>query len=213
MASITQYVEQRLKLRVNREKSRVDRATRRTFLGFGFMVGDGKVKLRVDPKARSRAKHRLRTLTARTWSVPMKRRIDAINRFYGRVDGLLCVGRYPATVRGSRQVAAPPAAAGALEGMEGASGPPTQPHCARCLARHRPPMGRVQYRTVAHGGLPTSPALPDQRLLDQPRPAGIHRALPGAPGVFGGDSLPDFRFDAAVLDALGLALRRAQVAT
>jgi len=50
MASITQYVEQRLKLRVNREKSRVDRATRRTFLGLGFMVRDGKVKVRVDPK-------------------------------------------------------------------------------------------------------------------------------------------------------------------
>jgi len=81
MASITQFVEQRLKLRVNREKSRVDRATRRTFLGFGFMVRDGKVKVRVDPEARSRAKDRLRTLTARTWSVPMKRRIDAINRF------------------------------------------------------------------------------------------------------------------------------------
>jgi RNA-directed DNA polymerase len=44
MASITEYVEQCLKLRVNREKSRVDRATRRTFLGFGFMVRDGKVK-------------------------------------------------------------------------------------------------------------------------------------------------------------------------
>ncbi|MCA1701418.1 MAG: group II intron reverse transcriptase/maturase, partial [Actinobacteria bacterium] len=81
MASITQFVEQRLKLRVNREKSRVDRAARRTFLGFGFMVRDAKVKVRVDPKARSRAKDRLRALTARTWSVAMKRRIDAINRF------------------------------------------------------------------------------------------------------------------------------------
>lgn len=33
--------------RVNREKSRVDRAARRTFLGFGFMVRDGRVKVRV----------------------------------------------------------------------------------------------------------------------------------------------------------------------
>lgn len=81
MAGITQFVEQRLKLRVNREKSRVDRATRRTFLGFGFMIRDGKVKVRVDPKARQRAKDRLRRLTARTWGVPMQRRIIAINRF------------------------------------------------------------------------------------------------------------------------------------
>src|SRR6266508_3988676 len=35
-ASITQYVEQRLKLKVNREKSVVDRATKRPFLGLGF---------------------------------------------------------------------------------------------------------------------------------------------------------------------------------
>ncbi len=81
MQSITQFVEQRLRLRVNRDKSRVDRATRRAFLGFGFMVGDGKVKVRVDPKARQRAKARLRQLTARTWAVSMQRRIDAINRF------------------------------------------------------------------------------------------------------------------------------------
>lgn len=79
--SITEFVEQRLRLRVNRDKSRVDRATRRPFLGFGFMVRDGKVKVRVDPKARQRAKDRLRKLTARTWAVPMGRRIDAINRF------------------------------------------------------------------------------------------------------------------------------------
>ncbi len=81
MASVMQFVEQHLKLRVNRDKSRVDRATRRTFLGFGFMVRDGQVKVRIEPKARQRAKARLRQLTARTWGVPMGRRIHAINRF------------------------------------------------------------------------------------------------------------------------------------
>jgi RNA-directed DNA polymerase len=82
MQSITQYVEQRLKLRVNREKSVVDRATRRTLLGFGFFFArGGEVKVRIDPNARKRAKDRLRQLTARTWGVPMERRINAINRF------------------------------------------------------------------------------------------------------------------------------------
>jgi group II intron reverse transcriptase/maturase len=82
MQSITQYVEQRLKLRVNRQKSVVDRATRRPLLGFGFFFARGReVKVRIDPKARKRAKDRLRQLTARTWGVPMERRIDAINRF------------------------------------------------------------------------------------------------------------------------------------
>jgi RNA-directed DNA polymerase len=79
--SITQYVEERLKLKVNREKSVVDRATKRTLLGFGFFYRDGEVKVRVDLKARTRAKDRLRQLTSRSWGVSMERRIREINRF------------------------------------------------------------------------------------------------------------------------------------
>ena len=81
MASITQYVEQRLKLRVNREKSVVARALRRPFLGFCFLPRMGEVKVLVDPKALRRAKDRLRALTSRRWGVSMERRIDEINRF------------------------------------------------------------------------------------------------------------------------------------
>jgi group II intron reverse transcriptase/maturase len=79
--SIARYVESKLKLRVNREKSAVDRATKRPFLGFGFFYRDGQVKVRVDPKARTRAKERLRKLTSRRWGVSMERRVHAINRF------------------------------------------------------------------------------------------------------------------------------------
>jgi RNA-directed DNA polymerase len=81
MASITRYVEQRLKLRVNREKSVVDRATNRPLLGFGFFSRDGEVKVGVDPKRLKRAKDRLRELTSRRWGVSMERRIKEINRF------------------------------------------------------------------------------------------------------------------------------------
>lgn len=81
MASTTQFVEQRLKLRVNRGKSAVDRAMKRTLLGFAFFRREGEVKVRVDPKARVRAKDRLRQLTSRRWGVSMGRRINEINRF------------------------------------------------------------------------------------------------------------------------------------
>jgi len=81
MESITQYVEQRLKLKVNRQKSVVDRATKRPLLGFGFMWRRGQVLVRIDPKARTRAKGRLRELTSRRWGVSMERRIAEINRF------------------------------------------------------------------------------------------------------------------------------------
>ncbi|WP_287934216.1 group II intron reverse transcriptase/maturase [Arthrobacter sp.] len=81
MASITQFIEQRLKLRVNRRKSAVAPAGTRPFLGFGFYRRGGQVRIGVSPKSRQRAKDRLRELTARRWGVAMERRIDAINRF------------------------------------------------------------------------------------------------------------------------------------
>ena len=80
MASITQYVEQRLKLKVNRDKSVVDRATKRPFLGFGFFYKGAEVKVRVDHKPRKRAKDRLREMTSRRWGISIQRRIEEINR-------------------------------------------------------------------------------------------------------------------------------------
>jgi group II intron reverse transcriptase/maturase len=82
MQGVTRYVEQRLKLRINHEKSMVDKASKRALLGFRFHVrGTGEVRVLIDPKARKRAKDRLRRLTARKWSVSMQRRIAEINRF------------------------------------------------------------------------------------------------------------------------------------
>ena len=81
MQSTVQYVEQRLKLKVNREKSVVDGATRRPLLGFGFLRRGDRITVRIDPKAPRRAKDRLRRLTSRRWGVSMERRIREINRF------------------------------------------------------------------------------------------------------------------------------------
>jgi len=81
MESITQYVEQRLKLKVNRQKSAVALAKKRFFLSFGFLVRDGEVRVRIDPKALKRAKDRLRQLTSRKRGVSMEQRIEELNRF------------------------------------------------------------------------------------------------------------------------------------
>jgi len=81
MHSVTQFVEQRLKLRVNRQKSVVDRASKRPFLGFRFQLRNGGVRVLVDRKAQKRARDRLRRLTSRRWSVAMEQRITEINRF------------------------------------------------------------------------------------------------------------------------------------
>jgi RNA-directed DNA polymerase len=82
MESITQYVEQRLKLRVNRQKSAVAPAVQRPLLGFQFFRDKaGKVRATVAPKALKRAQDRIRQLTTRNWGVSMQRRIKEINRF------------------------------------------------------------------------------------------------------------------------------------
>ncbi|MFC5668507.1 group II intron reverse transcriptase/maturase [Kitasatospora misakiensis] len=80
--SITVVIEQRLKLKVNRVKSKVVPASVMTMLGFGFyFVRGGKVRIRVDPKAIERLKVRVKELTSRRWSIAMADRIAQINRF------------------------------------------------------------------------------------------------------------------------------------
>ncbi len=79
--SVCGFIETRLKLRVNRVKSKVAPATRAHLLGFGLLKRNGKVDVRIDPKAKKKAKDRIRRLTARHWSIPMHRRIAVINTF------------------------------------------------------------------------------------------------------------------------------------
>ena len=81
MGSTAKFIERRLKLRVNRRKSVTGRATKLTLLGFGFFQRGGEVKVRIDPKARKRAKERIRRLTSRRWRISMKDRIRALNRY------------------------------------------------------------------------------------------------------------------------------------
>jgi RNA-directed DNA polymerase len=82
MDSITHYIEQRLKLRVSRQKSAVTPAVDRPLLGFRFFRDKaGKVRITVAPKALKRAEDRLRELTTRNGGVSMERRVKEINRF------------------------------------------------------------------------------------------------------------------------------------
>ena len=81
MEGTSAFIERRLKLKVNRSKSAVAWAGKRPFLGFSFFKRKEGWRIGVAREAPKRAKRRLRRLTARTWGVPMERRIIAINRF------------------------------------------------------------------------------------------------------------------------------------
>jgi RNA-directed DNA polymerase len=79
--NVTDVVEGRLKLKVNREKSSIRHAADATLLGFGFFLHGPQVRIWVAPKAVTRLKDQLRMLTRRNWSVSMEYRIGRLNRF------------------------------------------------------------------------------------------------------------------------------------
>lgn len=64
MTSITQFLEQKLKLRVNRSKSAVARPWERKFLGY-TVTNERKARLKPAPASMKRAKDRIRDITGR----------------------------------------------------------------------------------------------------------------------------------------------------
>ena len=74
MAGITQYLE-KLKVKVNRDKSKVVPVQESSFLGFTFK---GK-KLTTTVKAITEFKHRLKKLTGRSWGISMQDRYGYIH--------------------------------------------------------------------------------------------------------------------------------------
>lgn len=71
MASVTRFLERRLKLSVNQAKSTVDRPWRRTFLGFSFTAQKPN-RLTVSQKALKRFKDEIRQLAQRTRGVSLQ---------------------------------------------------------------------------------------------------------------------------------------------
>jgi RNA-directed DNA polymerase len=68
MESVTRFITQKLKLKVNEAKSAVARPQERKFLGFSFTAGP-EVKRAIAPKALNRFKQRIREITRRAKSV------------------------------------------------------------------------------------------------------------------------------------------------
>jgi len=71
MESVTRFITQKLKLKVNEAKSAVARPQQRKFLGFSFTVGP-EVKRTIAPKALNQFKQRIRDITRRAKSVSIE---------------------------------------------------------------------------------------------------------------------------------------------
>jgi len=81
MESVKEFLEKKLKLKVNSKKSKVDRATRVKFLGFSFYKRKGEVLIRVAGRSLERFREKLRRLTKRTRSGKLADVIQQINQY------------------------------------------------------------------------------------------------------------------------------------
>ena len=82
MRSVTRFIEERLGLKVNAEKSRVDKPKGIKYLGFGFYYDSFAkgYKARPHPKAAAKFKVQMKKYTSRSWGVGNGYKIGKLNR-------------------------------------------------------------------------------------------------------------------------------------
>jgi len=80
MEGVSDFITQRLKLKVNQTKSAVARPQERKFLGFSF-TRNRQPKRRIAPKALVRFKQRVRELTCRTRGVSLEARVEELSTY------------------------------------------------------------------------------------------------------------------------------------
>lgn len=78
--SVTKYIEKKLGLKVNAEKSKVTRPTQTKYLGFSFWATKGgKWKPKPHIKSYQKLKRKIKQLTKRRWNISLDNRIRQIN--------------------------------------------------------------------------------------------------------------------------------------
>lgn len=105
MGSLTRYLEGRLKLRINRQKSKVAKMSDCGFLGFTIRGN----KIRWQEKKLADFKHRIRELTGRSWGVGMDYRLLQLRQYVRGWLGYFGISEYYRPIP-------------ELNGSEGASG-------------------------------------------------------------------------------------------
>jgi RNA-directed DNA polymerase len=80
MKSVTRFITEQLKLKVNEDKSAVARPQERKFLGFSFTDGP-EVKRAIAPKTLERFKDRIRKITRQAKGVSMESTVEQLARY------------------------------------------------------------------------------------------------------------------------------------
>jgi RNA-directed DNA polymerase len=98
-ASVTQFIETKLKLKVNQAKSAVDRPWKRKFLGFSFSVNK-EPKVRIAKQSLQKAEAKIREITSRRKSRKMDERIKELNQYLIGWCGYFSLADTPSVFQG-----------------------------------------------------------------------------------------------------------------
>ena len=91
--SIGAYLEKKLKLRVNKEKTKIKTPTKAKILGFSFWKSQAYWEIRIAPSSVEKLKLKLKRLTDRSWSTSMESRIKSINQLLQGWAGYFGIGK------------------------------------------------------------------------------------------------------------------------
>lgn len=80
MASVTKWIEKKLRLKVNATKSKVTNPRKLKYLGYGFWKDKTEWKARPHEDSVKRFQRKLKQLTKRSWVIPMTYRINKLNQ-------------------------------------------------------------------------------------------------------------------------------------
>jgi group II intron reverse transcriptase/maturase len=100
MESVRKFLEEKLKLKVNQKKSKVEKAYRVKFLGFSFYKRKGEVQVRVAERSLERFREKLRKLTKRTRSGKIEDIIQEINAYIVGWIGYYRLAKTPSVYEG-----------------------------------------------------------------------------------------------------------------
>ena len=96
MENITKFIETKLRLKVNKVKSKVDRPWRIKYLGFSFYQAKGKVEIRIHQKSIAKLKDKIRIITSRSNAMSMETRylkLEQVIRGWVNYFGIANMGK------------------------------------------------------------------------------------------------------------------------
>ena len=99
MESIKGFAKTRLKLKVNEEKSAVDRPQKRKFLGFTLWWKQNRPATRLSSQALKRFKNKIRILTKKSWGISIVKRIELLNSYLRGWMGYFSLIDTPSTLK------------------------------------------------------------------------------------------------------------------